>query len=112
MPLRTAQRGQLLPCLPAIGRVEQGCIFHPGVDRVGIGQRRFEMPDTLELPGMWCAVVPLMRAGDAIVHELVPHRGPCLAPIVGALDLLPEPAAGLRRIQSMWVSGRALEVID
>src|SRR5262244_2974947 len=37
---------------------------------------------------------------------------PRLAPVVGALDLLPEPAAGLRRIQPMRVSGRALEVVD
>src|SRR5215475_7206711 len=70
------------------------------------------MPDALELPGVRCAVVPLVRAGDAVVHELVPHRFPRLAPIFGALDLLPKPAAGLRRIQPLRVSGRALEVVD
>ena len=112
VPLRAAQLGQLLPGLPAVGRAEQGGVFHPGVDRVWIGQRGFEMPDALELPGARCAVVPLVRAGDAVVHERVPHRLPRLAPIVGALDLLPEPAAGLRRIQPMRVSGRALEVVD
>src|SRR5262249_50180311 len=86
--------------------------FHPGVDRVWVGQRRFEVPDALELPGARCAIVPLMCAGDAVVHKFVPHRLPRSAPIVGALDLLPEPAAGLRCIQPLRVSGRALEVID
>src|SRR4029450_12936428 len=70
------------------------------------------MPDALELPGVRCAVIPLMRAGDTVVHELVPHWLPRLAPVVGALDLLPKPAAGLRRIQPMRVSGRSLEVVD
>src|SRR5262249_32815887 len=112
VPLCTAQLGQFLPGLPAVGRVEQGSVFHPGVDRIWIGQRRFEMPDAFELPGVRCAIVPLVRAGDAVVHERVPHWLPRLAPVVGALDLLPEPAAGLRRIQPMRVSGRALEVVD
>src|SRR5262249_40047757 len=57
-------------------------------------------------------VVPLVRAGDAIVHELVTHWLPRLATVVGALDQLPEPAAGLRRIQPIRVSRRTLEVVD
>ena len=107
-----AQPGKLLPRLPAVGRAEQGGVFDPGVDRVRIGQRRFEMPDALELPGVRRAVVPLVRAGDAVVHELVAHRLPGLAAVVGALDHLPEPAAGLRRIQPIRVGGRSFEVID
>ena len=70
------------------------------------------MPDALELPGVRRAVVPLVRAGDAVVDELVAHRLPRLAAVVGALDHLPEPAAGLRRIQPVRVGGRALEVVD
>src|SRR4029434_6194556 len=70
------------------------------------------MSDALVIPGVRCAVIPLMRAGDAVIHELVPHWLPRLAPVVGALNLLPKPAAGLRRIQPMRVSGRALEVVD
>src|SRR5262245_942733 len=70
------------------------------------------MPDPLELPRVRCAIVPLMRAGDAIVRELVSHWLPGLAPIVGTLDLLPKPAAGLRRIQPMRVNGRAREVVN
>src|SRR5712692_6832230 len=70
------------------------------------------MPDSRELPGVRRAVIPLVSAGDAIVYELVPHRLPRLATVVGALDLLPEPAGGLRRIQPIRVSRRCLEVID
>ena len=107
-----AQPGKLLPRLAAVGRAEQGGVFHPGVDGVRIGQRRLEMPDALELPGVRRAVVPLVRAGDAVVHELVAHRLPRLAAVVGALDHLPEPAAGLRRVQPVRVGGRSLEVVD
>ena len=107
-----AQSGEFLPRLAAVGRAEQGGVFHPGVDGVRIGQRRFEMPDALELPGVRRAVVPLVSAGDAVVHELVAHRLPRLAAVVGALDQLPEPAAGLRRIQPVRVGGRSLEVVD
>ena len=80
--------------------------------RVRIGQRRLEMPDPLELPGMRRAVVPLVGAGLAVVDELVAHRLPGLAAVVGALDHLPEPAAGLRGIQPVRVGRRALHVVD
>src|SRR4051794_15355979 len=70
------------------------------------------MPDALEFPGMRRAVVPQVRAGDAVVHELVPHRLPRLATVVGALDHLPEPAAGLRHIQPIRIDGRALQMVD
>ena len=51
-------------------------------NRVGIGQRRLEVPDALEFPGVRRAVVPLMRAGDAVVDELVADRLPGLAAVV------------------------------
>ena len=111
-PTVAAQAGEFLPRLAAVGRAEQGGVFHPGVDRVRIGQRRFEMPDSLELPRVRRAVVPLVSAGDAVVLELVADRLPRLAAVVGALDHLAEPAAGLRRIQPVRVDGRALEVVD
>src|SRR5262249_3858149 len=107
-----AESGELLPCLPTVGRTEQGGVFNPSVDGIRISQRGFEMPDARELPGVWRAIVPLVRAGNAVVHELVTHRLPRLATVVGALDLLPEPAAGLRRIQPIRVSRRSLEVVD
>ena len=97
-------------CPPSVER-NKGGVFHPGVDRVGIGERRFQVPDALELPGVRRAVVPLVRAGDALVDELVAHRLPRLAAVVGALDQLPEPAAGLRRIQAIRIGGRALHVV-
>ncbi len=106
-----AQAGELLPRLPAVGRTEQGGVLDAGVDGVGIGQRRLEVPDALELPGAGRAVVPLVGAGDAVVDELVPHRLPRLAAVVGALDLLPEPAARLRRVEPIRVGGRSLEVV-
>ena len=107
-----AQSGELLPGLPAVGRAEQGGVLDPGVDRVRIGRRWLEVPDARELPGMRRAVVPLVSAGDAVVHELVPHRLPRLAAVAGALDHLPEPAAGLRRVQPIRVSRRPLEMVD
>ena len=67
--------------LAAVGRAEQGGVFDAGVDRVRIGQRRFEMPDALELPGMLRAVVPLVRGerlaglGRSVVDELVALAG-------------------------------------
>ena len=90
-----AQSGEFLPVLAAVGRAEQGGVFDSGVDRVRIGKRRLQMPDALELPGMRRAVVPLVSAGDAVVGELVAHRLPGLAAVIGALDHLPEPAAAI-----------------
>src|SRR5712692_1082316 len=46
-----AQSGELVPSLRAVGRAEQGSVLHPGVNRVRISERRFKMPDSLELPG-------------------------------------------------------------
>ena len=107
-----AQPRQLLPRLAAVLRAEQRGVLDAGVDRVGVGERRLQMPDARELPRARRAVVPQVSAGDAVVDELVPHRLPRLATVVGALDQLPEPAAGLRRIQPIRVSGRSLQVVD
>src|SRR2546427_781330 len=70
------------------------------------------MPDSLELPRPQRAVVPLVSARYAFVHELVAHRRPRLATVVGALNQLPEPAAALRRIQPIRIRGRSLDVVD
>src|SRR5207249_1734945 len=72
-----AQAGEFLPVLAAVGGAEDGGVFHAGVNRVRIGERRLQMPHALELPGMLRAVVPLMRSerlagfGRRIVGELV-----------------------------------------
>src|SRR6266852_3718278 len=70
------------------------------------------MPDSLEFPGMWRAVVPLVSAGDAVVHEFVARGLPRLAAVVGTLDQLPKRTAELRRIEPIWLSGRSLQVVD
>src|ERR1700732_301880 len=69
------------------------------------------MPHTFELPWMRRAVVPLMSAGNAVVHEFVSDRLPRLASVIGALDQLPKPSAGLRRVQPVGVRGRSFHVI-
>src|SRR5262245_63670221 len=82
------------------------------------------------------AVVPLMRGEwfsrfrRSVIHKLValalrhsarpsrcfswrrPRLNPCLAAVIGALNDLPEPAAGLRRENPVWVRRRSLHVVD
>src|SRR5512144_3345981 len=53
-----------------------------------------------------------MRARDPVVHELVAHRLPRRAAVVRALDQLPEPTAGLRRVQPGRVGRGPLDVVD
>src|SRR5207237_9983403 len=66
----------------------------------------------LARPRVRRAVVPQVGAGGAVVRELVADRLPGLAAVAGALDELPEPAAGLRRVDPVRIDGRALEVVD
>src|SRR5882724_2776280 len=132
----TAQAGELLPRLPAIDRAEQGGVFNAGVDGVGIGQRRFEVPHALELPRVRRAVVPLVRgerfAGfrRCVVDELIAlglghalrsggrFAGRCsglmpsLAAVIRALNDLPKPAARLGSVQPIRIRGRSLEMIN
>src|SRR5438034_520956 len=94
------------------------------------------MPDAFELPRVLRAVVPLVRrerlAGlrtrivDKLVALALGHavggRGrltgrcsrlvPALAPVVGALDDLPKPATGLRRVDPVRIHRRSFHVID
>src|SRR5437867_12445957 len=70
------------------------------------------MPDTLELKGAGCAVVPLMRAGLALVDELVVERLPGLTAVIGPLDHLPVPSGGLRRVDAVRIGRRSLEVVN
>ena len=94
---------QLLPCLASVDGAEERRVFDAGVHRVGISQRRLEVPDAGELPGVLCAVVPLMRAGDAVVGELVADGFPRRTPVVRALDDLAMPPGGLRRVQPIRI---------
>src|SRR5262249_29433323 len=91
---------------------EERGVLDAGVNRVRIGQRGLEVPDPFELPGVRRAVVPLMRAGHALVDKLVVDGLPGLAAVVRTLDLLPEPAARLRRVDAVGIDRRSLEVIQ
>src|SRR5208337_4313727 len=105
-----AQPGHLLPVLPAVGRAEQGGVFDSGVYRVGIGGRWRELPDPLKLKWKRGAVVPLMSSGFARVSELVADRLPGFAAVIGALDNLPEPGGGLRRVDPVRIGGRPFKM--
>ena len=107
-----AQPGQFLPVLPAVGRPEQAGVLHPGVDGVGVVQRRLQVPDPGELPRVRRAVVPLVRARLALVAEIVADRLPGRPAIVGPLDHLAEPAAALRGVEPVRVGRRPLDVVD
>jgi hypothetical protein len=50
-----------VPTLTAVGRAEQGRVFHPGVDRVGVRNRWLEVPDSLEHPILLSTVVKLVK---------------------------------------------------
>src|SRR4030095_11243667 len=83
-----------------------------GIDMIGVGQRRFQVPDAFELPRVGRPVVPLMGPWHAVVGKLVPDRLPCLPAVARSLDELPEPAAALRRIEPIRVGRGPFEVIN
>src|SRR5207247_9881976 len=91
----------------------QSGALHPGGYGGRSGGRGLAMPGPFELPWMGRAVVPLLSPGNAVVHKPVAARWfPRLATITGALDHLPKPTAGLRCIQTVWIDGRALDMVD
>src|SRR5260221_9077403 len=114
--------GQLVPCAAAVGRAEKRGVFNAGVDGIGVGERRLQMPNAFEFPRVLRAVVPLVRGErfadgrGSVVDEFValtlghaaggggdptPWCLPGLAAVAGTLDDLSEPAAGLRGIQAV-----------
>src|SRR5215213_2514299 len=94
------------------------------------------MPDTFELPWMRSAVIKLMRGQRftgflrRVVNKFIAlaYRHPVgrsrrraggrsglkprLAGVVGALNNLTKPAAGLRRVNAVRVRGRTFHVIN
>src|SRR4029450_7462982 len=87
------------------------------------------MPNTLELPGMLSAVIPLMCARDTVVNEFValaflhavgtfqflraaPGRVPFFSAVIRTLNDLTEPRAGLRCINSVRIDWRTFYVIN
>src|SRR5262249_89452 len=116
LPIRarsmSTQAGQFLPVLASVIGTEDGGVFDSGEDGLRVAQRRLQMPDAFEFPGMGCAVVPFMRAGYTFVAKLVTHRLPGFAAIIRPLNDLPKPTAGLRREELVWVHGRTLDVVN
>src|SRR5665213_1830756 len=108
----TAQSREFLPAESAVVRLKQGRVLDAREHRVGVAQGRLEVPDPGELPRVRRAVVPLVRSGHAVVLELVPDGIPRRAAVIGTLDQLSEPARRLRRVQTVRIDGRTLEVID
>ena len=123
------QAGQFLPGASAVLRFKDGGVFHSRVSRVGIMQRGLDVPDALELPRMLRAVVPFMRSGFALIGEFVAFAlgesvrtlqvfraatgsVPCFPAVIGTLDDLAKPAAGLRSVDAVRIGRRTFEVID
>src|SRR5438132_5253598 len=55
--IAAAQSCQFMPRFATISRAEQRRVFHSGVNRVWLVQRRLEMPNAFELPRMLLAIV-------------------------------------------------------
>src|SRR6187402_114065 len=90
-----AQAGELAPGVAAILGVKERCVLRTGVKCLRAGERWLQVPDTLELPRVRRAVVPLVRSGDAVVEEFVADRVPGKTTVIRPLHHLPKPARGL-----------------
>src|SRR5215472_19334005 len=101
-----AQAGKFGPVLSAVGGTEDRGIFNTRVNGLGVGERRLQMPHPFELPRMRRAIVPLVRARNAVVGELIAHRLPRFTAVVGALHQLSEPAGALRSINTIRIHWR------
>src|SRR6185369_1437339 len=140
LPLRsrtmTAETRQLIPRLTAVSRAKQSGVFNARENRVWIVKRRLEMPNSFELPRLQSAVIKLVRGERltgflrrvvnklvALTHRHTFGRGgrraggrsrlkPRLAAIVGALNDLTKPAAGLRRVNAVRIHSRTLHVVN
>src|ERR671931_176075 len=107
-----AQPRELLPALAAVGRLEERRVLDPGEHRVRVVERGLEVPHARKLPRMLRAVVPLVRARNPVVGELVADGLPGLAAVLRPLDDLAVPAGGLRGVQPVRIGRRAVQVVD
>src|SRR5215475_199191 len=55
-----AQSGKFIPRLTTVGGAKKCGILNARIDGVWVVERRFNMPNSFELPWFWCAVVELM----------------------------------------------------
>src|SRR5487761_766587 len=69
------------------------------------------MPHAGEIPRGRGAVVPLVRAGHAVVIELITHRLPGHTTVIRTLNQLAEPTRRLGRENPILVDRRTLDVI-
>src|SRR5436190_1601053 len=107
-----SKAGELSPGLTSVRRLEHRGVFNACVNRIRVGQRGLEMPDALELPRMWCSVVPLVSSWHAGVGEFVVDGLPGLAAVVRSLNHLAEPTGRLGGVNPIRISRRSLDVID
>src|SRR5215216_7088427 len=92
------------------------------------------MPDSFELPWAWSAVIRLMRSERfagfirSVVNKFIAltlwlgcgirfadgrsRLKPRLTAVVGALNYLSKPAAGLRRVNAVGINAGTFHVID
>src|ERR1700728_1294595 len=76
----SAQCGELMPRLAAVRGAENSRILDSCVSRIGIVERRFDVPYALEFPGVLRSVVPLVRCqglagfGRSVVGEFIARR--------------------------------------
>jgi hypothetical protein len=103
---------ELGPVLAAVGGLEKRRILNASIDSVGIGQRRLEVPDAFEFPRMRGAVVPLVRARNSVIGELVADCFPGFATVAAPLHRLAEPVVRLRCVDSVRIDWRRLQVIE
>src|SRR4051794_1028010 len=107
-----AQPGEFLPGFTAVCGAKQSGILGPGVNGVRVRERGFEVPDAFEFPWVLRAVIPEMCSGLAIIDELIADRFPGLPAIVGTLDHLAKPTAGLGSIETIRIHSRPFHVVD
>jgi hypothetical protein len=112
-PAAVAQAGSSCQVCAAVGRAEERRVLDAGVDGVGIRQRRLEVPDALELPGVRRAVVPLRCVPDlAVVGELVADRIPTCGRRRRSAGSPGRTSRSTARRRSDWDRRRALQVVD
>src|SRR5579862_5612338 len=124
-----AEAWELGPRLARVRAFENGRVFDAGEDRVRVGERGLEVPDSLELPWMGGSVVPAVGTGGSFIDELIAftlgpsgfghqlfgrasRRIPSFAAIIRSLGDLAEPAAGLGGVNPVRIHGRTLHVVD
>jgi hypothetical protein len=112
MSLSLTKPGKLMPALTAIIGAEEGRVFNASIKHIWIRQRRFQVPDSCEFPGVLGAIVVLVSARVALVEKFVADCLPGPTTVFRTLNDLSEPTGGLRNVQSICVDRGASHVVD